>query len=101
MVAQEDVESWRAEAKREQCEFYTSWGHKVVWRGIATESTHSLQLIIAHLLFHKTPSNADQTVRDLGLSRQEVATVTITANKVICSIHAVYNSFCCFFLQKI
>ncbi|XP_059476405.1 uncharacterized protein LOC132197258 isoform X2 [Neocloeon triangulifer] len=74
MVEPIDPENWQAEAKREQCEFYTKVGHKVTWRGVPSETKHSLQLMIAEHMFHSELTDEQEDLSDLGLSRTEAIT---------------------------
>ncbi|CAB3386758.1 Hypothetical predicted protein [Cloeon dipterum] len=78
-----DPENWQAEAKRRQCEFYTTLGYKVVWRGVPAEMKLSLTLMVAEHIFHCSPAAENASLSDLGLSRTERGTVNIIANKVV------------------
>jgi len=81
-MAQSDAQNWHVEARKEQCEFYSIWGHRVVWSGEPSESKDSLQLMIAlHVLF-KSGSDDANHIQDLGLSRREIAIVRAISNKV-------------------
>ncbi|XP_065340084.1 uncharacterized protein LOC135939547 [Cloeon dipterum] len=78
-----DPENWQAEAKRRQCEFYTTLGYKVVWRGVPAEMKLSLTLMVAEHIFHCSAAAENASLSDLGLSRTERATVNIIANKIV------------------
>jgi hypothetical protein len=76
------AENWQLRARKEQCEFYSTWGRRVAWRGVPAEQRQSLQLMIALHLFHKTADDENHTVADLVMTKQERAATHILANKV-------------------